>query len=100
MSENLMSKDCTRFAVPISRFEEGKTEKVFEELKKTGIKAILKNGLPCGILLSLETFKDCLLLLHGYHEKIYGENPSIKNDLQQFAAEVELLEKGQISNIH
>ncbi|MDY6827558.1 MAG: hypothetical protein SVV67_10405 [Bacillota bacterium] len=100
MSENLMSNDYTRFAVPISRFEKGETEKIFEELKKTGIKAVVKNGLPCGIILSLEALKDFSLLLHGYQEKIYGEDPITKNALQEFAAEVELLEKSQISNLH
>jgi len=84
MSENLMSNDYAKFAVPISRFEEGETEKIFEELEEIGLKAVFKNGLPCAILVSLEMFKDYILLFQHYKELFEGEDPKLKNAIREF----------------
>jgi len=93
MSENLMSNDYTKLAVSISRFEEGEAERILEELNETGFKAVLNNGLPCGILVSLELYKEYVLLLQAYREIIYGEDPHFNNSVQQFAMGLELLKK-------
>ena len=43
--------------IPITRFNRGEANKIFEEVKESGCKVIVKNNVPTCIMLSPERFK-------------------------------------------
>ena len=46
--------------VPISRFNKGEANKIFEEVRESGFKIVLKNNSPACVLLTPETYEACL----------------------------------------
>lgn len=43
--------------VPISRFNKGEAGKIIEEVKRDGIKVIVKNNAPECVMLTVETYE-------------------------------------------
>jgi PHD/YefM family antitoxin component YafN of YafNO toxin-antitoxin module len=43
--------------VPITRFNRGEANKIFEELKESGCKVVVKNNIPSCVMLTPERFK-------------------------------------------
>ena len=56
MIDFLTAKDMVNSFVPISRFNKGEAGKIIEEVKKDGIRIIVKNNAPECVLLSVESF--------------------------------------------
>ena len=46
--------------VPISRFNKGEASKIFEELKETGYKVVVKNNSPACVLLTPEVYEELM----------------------------------------
>lgn len=44
--------------VPISRFNKGEANKIFREVKKSGVKIVMKNNSPECVLISPESYKE------------------------------------------
>ena len=59
--------------VPISRFNKGEANKIFEELRETGFKIVLKNNSPACVLLTPETYEQMLETIENYRLFIEAE---------------------------
>jgi hypothetical protein len=46
--------------VPISRFNKGEANKIFEEVKEVGVKIVLKNNQPIGVIMTPEMYESLL----------------------------------------
>jgi len=44
--------------VPISRFNKGEANKIFDEVRESGCKVVVKNNAPACVLLTLEMYKE------------------------------------------
>lgn len=53
--------------VPISRFNKGEASKIFDEVDKTGVKIVVKNNIPTGIIISPEKYKELMEEIEDYH---------------------------------
>lgn len=60
--------------VPISRFNKGEANKIFDEVKKTGFKIVLKNNTPACVLLTLEKYEKMLEIIEDYNLLVEAEN--------------------------
>ena len=49
--------------VPISRFNRGEANKIFEEVKETGCKIVVKNNNPACVLLTPEKYREMVELI-------------------------------------
>ncbi len=58
--------DVMNSLVPISRFNKGEANKIFEEVRKTGFKIVLKNNTPTCVLLTPETYELMLETIEDY----------------------------------
>ena len=58
--------------VPISRFNRGEANKIFDEVKETGYKVVVKNNIPICVLLSPERYRE----IEGIIEKLTCEGAS------------------------
>ena len=51
------NKNVLNMIVPISRFNKGEANKIFEEVKKDGVKIVLKNNQPIGVIMTPEMYE-------------------------------------------
>ena len=66
MYEFKTAKQLFESVVPISRFNKGEAGKIIEEVKKDGVKIVVKNNKPVCVLLSVETYDE--LIRKANHE--------------------------------
>jgi len=59
--------------VPISRFNKGEANKIFEEVRETGFKIVLKNNSPACVLLTPEAYENMLEVIENYRLLIEAE---------------------------
>ncbi|HBW37547.1 MAG TPA: prevent-host-death protein [Desulfosporosinus sp.] len=60
--------------VPISRFNKGEANKIFEEVRETGFKIVLKNNTPTCVLLTPEAYEQMLETIENYRLLVEAEN--------------------------
>jgi|APMed6443717190_1056831.scaffolds.fasta_scaffold100184_2 antitoxin StbD len=93
--------------VPISRFNKGEANKIFKEVKTSGIRIVVKNNTPECILISpkdyqemIEQYEDALLLVKANnrlsqqvdyisHEDVLKELDITEEDLKDVDVELE-----------
>lgn len=66
MLNNISVSDAVNSLVPISRFNKGEASKIFEEVKETGFKIVLKNNSPACILLTPKAYEELMETLENY----------------------------------
>ena len=59
--------------VPISRFNKGEANKIFEEVRETGFKIVLKNNTPTCVLLTPEAYEQMLETIENYRLLVEAE---------------------------
>ena len=59
--------------VPISRFNKGEANKIFEEVRETGFKIVLKNNSPACVLLTPEAYEQMLETIENYRLLVDAE---------------------------
>jgi len=65
--------DVVNSLVPISRFNKGEANKIFEEVRETGFKIVLKNNSPACVLLTPETYAQMLETIENYRLLVEAE---------------------------
>ena len=60
MINNHMISNVMDILVPITRFNKGEANKIFDEVRKTGSKIVVKNNAPACVLLSPETYNELI----------------------------------------
>jgi antitoxin StbD len=73
MLDNISIKGVMSSLVPISRFNKGEANKIFEEVRQTGFKIVLKNNSPACVLLTPENYEQMLETIENYRLFIEAE---------------------------
>src|SRR6266498_3966734 len=60
--------------VPITRFNRGEASKIFDEVSETGVKIVLKNNVPVGVLVAPEQYEAMVEMLEDYALMFEAEN--------------------------
>ncbi|MEW6622130.1 MAG: type II toxin-antitoxin system Phd/YefM family antitoxin [Bacillota bacterium] len=84
MLNNISISDVVNSLVPISRFNKGEASKIFEEVKETGFKIVLKNNSPACVLLTPEAYEELLETLENYRLFIEAEKRMEKAKPEDF----------------
>ena len=84
MLNNISINDLVNSLVPISRFNKGEASKIFEEVKETGFKIVLKNNSPACVLLTPEAYEELLETLENYRLFIEAEKRTKKAKPEDF----------------
>lgn len=79
--------------VPISRFNKGEANKIFEELKETGFKVVLKNNTPACVLLTPEAYEEMLETIYDYKLYIEAEERIRNSGEEDYISSEELLKE-------
>ncbi|WP_313164409.1 type II toxin-antitoxin system Phd/YefM family antitoxin [Sedimentibacter sp.] len=67
MKKEIMSlKNIVESIVPITRFNRGEANKIFEEVSEYGTKVVLKNNVPTCVLVDPERYEEMVEALEDY----------------------------------
>jgi PHD/YefM family antitoxin component YafN of YafNO toxin-antitoxin module len=84
MLNNISISRIMNALVPISRFNKGEANKIFEELHETGFKIVLKNNSPACVLLTPETYEKMLEAVENYRLLVEAEERMAKAKTEDF----------------
>ena len=79
MLNNVLLGDVLDSLVPISRFNKGEANKIFDEVRLTGYKIVVKNNAPACVLLSPEKYKELTDILDDHYLLALAEE-RMRND--------------------
>ena len=79
MMSNVLRGDVLDALVPISRFNKGEANKIFDEVRLSGFKVVVKNNVPACVLLAPEIYKELKDILADHHLLALAEE-RMKND--------------------
>ena len=79
MDNKLFLANIAEALVPISRFNKGEANKIFDEVRSSGCKIVVKNNVPACILLAPELYKEMMEIFDDRYLLALAED-RIKND--------------------
>jgi len=71
MLNNISISNMLNAIVPISRFNKGEANRIFDEVSKSGYKIVVKNNKPTCVLITPEKYQEMIETLEDY--KLYIE---------------------------
>ena len=79
MENNISLANITDAFVSITRFNRGEANKIFDEVRSSGLKIVMKNNTPACILLAPELYKEIVDIIDDRSLLVLVED-RIKND--------------------
>ena len=79
MVGNIFRGNLLDALIPISRFNKGEANKIFDEVRVSGLKIVVKNNAPACVLLTPERYQEIMDLLDDQYLSAVAEE-RIKND--------------------
>ena len=82
MIDSVLRGNVLDALIPISRFNKGEANKIFDEVRVSGFKVVVKNNTPTCVLLTPEMFKEMTDLIDDQYliklaeERLRTNNPS------------------------
>jgi antitoxin StbD len=70
--------------VPISRFNKGEANKIFDEVRETGFKIVLKNNSPACVLITPEIYEEMLETIENYRLLVEAEKRMVNAKAEDF----------------
>jgi len=70
----MLSNNILNQLVPISRFNKGEANKIFDEVKAEGVKIVLKNNVPACVLMTPELYETLMETMNDYQLMCEVEN--------------------------
>jgi len=97
MLKRLVIDDIMNSIIPISRFNKGEANKIFDEVKHSGYKIVMKNSTPACILIAPEKYEELTERLENYALYIEAEKRMKNSKSSDFIPEKAVMEKLEIS---
>ena len=79
MVSNIFRGNLLDSLIPISRFNKGEANKIFDEVRSSGFKVVVKNNTPACVLLTPERYQEIMDMLDDQYLLTVAEE-RIKND--------------------
>jgi prevent-host-death family protein len=88
--------------IPISRFNKGEANKIFEEVHQDGIKIVVKNNKPACVLISPEEYEALIETIENYKlfiqaEKRMAEKRMAENENTSYKSHLQVMESLDIT---
>lgn len=84
--------------VPITRFNKGEANRIFDEVEKNGTKVVMKNNRPACILMSPKKYESLMEMLSDYIMLEEAEGRMAHYDPKEAVSQKELMAELGISN--
>jgi len=92
MISNILRRNILDSLIPISRFNKGEAAKIFDEVRLSGFKVVVKNNTPTCVLLTPEIYKEMLDIIDDNYLLTLAEE-RLRNDKAQTRSFEEVLAK-------
>lgn len=79
MTNNLSIKNVIDSIIPISRFDKGEYNKIFDEVRVSGYKVVVNNDVPACVLLTPEKYQEMVEMIEDQYLLALAEE-RLKND--------------------
>ena len=96
-SKNISMKNLMNQIVPITRFNRGEANKIFDEVKETGVKAVLKNNILVGVIVEPDQYDEMVELLEDYALFLEAERRMKMAESEGFISEKQVMEHHNIT---
>lgn len=73
MLDNISVSNMLNATVPISRFNKGEANKIFDEVNSSGFKIVVKNNKPTCVLLTPEKYEEMMETIENYYLFVEAE---------------------------
>ena len=73
--------------VPITRFNRGEANKIFEEVRESGCKIVVKNNTPACVMLTPERYKEMMELIEDQYLLALAEERERNDNGVRYSAE-------------
>jgi prevent-host-death family protein len=83
--------------IPISRFNKGEANKIFEEVHQDGIKIVVKNNKPACVLISPEEYEALIETIENYKLFIQAEKRMAENENTSYKSHLQVMESLDIT---
>ena len=80
--------------VPISRFNKGEANKIFDEVRLTGVKVVVKNNAPACVLITPERYQEMIDMINDQYLLALAEERERNNTGVTHSFEEVLAERG------
>ena len=98
MGKEIMSlKNIMESIVPITRFNRGEANKIFEEVSEYGAKVVLKNNVPTCVLINPERYEEMVEALEDYALYFEAEKRMKSSESEGFISSEELYKELNIN---
>jgi antitoxin StbD len=84
MLNNISISGVMNSLIPISRFNKGEANKIFDEVRETGFKIVLKNNTPACVLITPENYEEMLEIIEDYKLLIEAEQRTVNSKDEDF----------------
>ena len=98
MPEEIVVSSVLNSLVPISRFNKGEANKIFDEVKQSGFKVVLKNNTPMCVLLKPELYEQMLETIEEYYLLQKAEKRIEKAKPEDFITQEQIFSELGINN--
>ena len=93
MPDRLPSPETLDAIVPISRFNKGEANRIFEEVRQSGFKIVVKNNSPACVLIEPGQYRRLMEKLEDAELALEADNRMKAADSGSFISEARLFEK-------
>ncbi len=83
--------------VPVSRFNRGEAVKIFEDLKNTGAKVVMKNNAPVSVIMSPEDYQRLMEERENMELLLEAQERSKKSENRKMYSLDEIMKQNGIS---
>jgi PHD/YefM family antitoxin component YafN of YafNO toxin-antitoxin module len=94
MISNVLRGNVLDALIPISRFNKGEANKIFDEVRLSGYKIVVKNNAPACVLLAPERYKELTDILDDHYLLALAEERERNSTGVTYSFEEVLAERG------
>lgn len=91
INTNITIKDLKDHIIPISRFNRGEAGKVFDEIKRTGVKVVMKNNMPIAVLIDPDQYREIVEMMEDFALFLEADNRMKQVDQSEILSESQLM---------
>ncbi|KOA19126.1 hypothetical protein CLHOM_25070 [Clostridium homopropionicum DSM 5847] len=93
MINNMVASNMLNSIVPISRFNKGEANKIFDEVNKSGFKIVVKNNKPACVLITPETYQEMIEIIENYNLYVEAEKRMKNASVNDFVSSDDVLQE-------
>ncbi|EMM6192146.1 TPA: type II toxin-antitoxin system Phd/YefM family antitoxin [Clostridioides difficile] len=96
-NRDLLMANMLNTIVPISRFNKGEANKIFDEVKQSGSKIVVKNNIPTCVLITPEKYEEMINAIEDYKLLLETEKRMKNINEEELISQSELMKDLDIS---